>query len=415
MQTQFPSEISATPEGKEAESILRTCVHCGFCNATCPTYQLLGNELDGPRGRIYLIKEMLEGRDVTTVTQNHLDRCLTCRACETTCPSGVKYGRLVDIGRQWLEQHLPRAALPRLLRWGLRRLLLNSALFDTLYRAARSVRAYLPKGVRTKVLTRQVDLTALSKPQAHHPRRALLLEGCVQPTMAPEINHAARHVLERLGITVEATQAKGCCGALSYHLAAQDEALALMRRNIDAWSLALAAGADMIISTASGCGVMVKEYGHLFRNDPHYAERAATISAAARDIAEVVVELFGTADIKPTTMRKVAVHTPCTLQHGQKLQGGIEQILKRSNADCVSVADQHLCCGSAGTYSILQPKLATQLRDNKISALLAERPDIILTGNIGCLAHLQSGTDVPVWHWVEWLAREMGNNPSINH
>jgi glycolate oxidase iron-sulfur subunit len=398
MQTSLAKFIKDTPEGREADAILRSCVHCGFCTATCPTYQLLGDELDSPRGRIYLIKQLLEGQPVTERTQLHLDRCLTCRACETTCPSGVRYGQLVDIGRGLMEERVRRPWHERLQRRTLRALLPHRARFTPLLRLGQAVRPLLPARLRRKIPLRQ---HAEAWPAAHHARRMLVLDGCVQPGIAPNINAATARVLDRLGVSLLRPEGGGCCGAVSYHLAAHAEGLAYMRRNIDAWWPHIEAGAEAIVITASGCGVQVKEYGHLLRNDPVYAERAARVSALARDIGEVLAaEDLGTLKSRRTAPR-IAFHSPCTLQHGQKLDGVIERVLRELGFALTPVPDAHLCCGSAGTYSLLQPELSQRLLHNKVTALQSGGPQLIATANIGCLTHIQSASALPVRHWIE--------------
>jgi len=383
--------IRDTPEGEAARAILRKCVHCGFCTATCPTYQLLGDELDGPRGRIYLIKEMLAGAEVTTVTQTHLDRCLSCRACETTCPSGVEYGRLLDIGRKVAHKRIGRSPGQRLQRWALRRAMADRRVFGALLGTGRALRAMIAP-----------RRSPGEWPAPVHARRMLVLDGCVQPAIAPRINAAAARVLDRLGISLLRVARAGCCGALSQHLDAQDEALAFARRNIDAWWPLLEQGAEAIVMTASGCGVMVKDYAHLLRHDAAYAAKAARVSAATKDLAEILA-LEGRSLAPQAGGPRVAFQCPCTLQHGQKLGGVVEGLLLRAGCELVPVADAHLCCGSAGTYSLLQPELSQRLRDDKLRALQAGRPGFIATANIGCLNHLQARSEVPVLHWIELL------------
>ena len=429
MQTYLADFIKETPEGQEAEAIVRTCVHCGFCLATCPTYQLLGDELDSPRGRIYLMKQMLEGEPVTRKTQLHLDRCLTCRACETVCPSGVKYGRLVDIGRGLVEKKVGRGIAASSMRYALRQALPNPGLFASLLKAGQIMRPLLPARLRDGIPQPvQQPGAGESQPPTHHQRRMLVLEGCVQPTLAPNINAAARRVLDKLGISLVSAPNAGCCGAISYHLNAQEEGLDYMRRNIDAWwpyvrdvkdeqGSGLAeenggednAGVEAVVMTASGCGVTVKEYGHLLRHDPAYARKAARISELTRDVSETVeaeirplVQLLN--KFTPDQKRpRLAFHSPCTLQHGMKVRGVVEKILLAAGFALTTVPDPHLCCGSAGTYSILQPELSRQLLENKVSALESGDPDHIVTANIGCLMHVQSGTSLPVNHWIEIL------------
>jgi glycolate oxidase iron-sulfur subunit len=402
MQTNLDSHAKALPDAEEAERILRSCVHCGFCNATCPTYQLLGNELDGPRGRIYLIKQLLEGEPVSDKTRLHLDRCLTCRNCETTCPSGVTYHRLLDIGRAELERRVERPVGERLTRKGLRTVIPRPAVFDALLRTGRAVRPLLPASVQAKIPARGAA-PAKPRPAPRHARRVLMLEGCVQPSLSPNTNAATARVLDRLGISVTPAREAGCCGATDYHLNAQDAGLDRARRNIDAWWPAIEAGAEAIIQTASGCGAFVKEYGHLLRNDPLYAAKAARVSALARDLVEVLAAepLDALQPADDATALRVAFHSPCTLQHAQKLGGAVESVLARLGFDLSAVPDSHLCCGSAGTYSITQPELAQKLRDNKLTALESGQPDIIATANIGCQMHLDGAGRTRVRHWIE--------------
>jgi len=406
MQTNLSQDLLATPQGQEADRILRACVHCGFCNATCPTYQLLGDELDGPRGRIYLMKQMLEGAPVTEHTRLHLDRCLTCRNCETTCPSGVQYGRLVDIGRELIEQRVPRPASEQIFRAGLRRALQSSSLFRPLLKLGQALRPALPSALKAKV---PEPVGKLARPPRRHPRTMLVLEGCVQPDLAPRTNAAAARVLDRLGISLLAAPGAGCCGALDQHLGAAEAARAAMRRNIDAWWPYVAAGAEAIVMTASGCGSQVKDYGHLLRDDPRYADKAARISALTRDLGEVLAgEDLGA--FRLATPRRIAYHPPCSLQHGQKLKGLVEEILVRLGYDLAPVNESHLCCGSAGTYSILQPGLSQQLRERKLGHLQAGDPELIVSANIGCQMHLQSGTQLRVAHWIELLEEATPGN-----
>jgi glycolate oxidase iron-sulfur subunit len=402
MQIRLSEEFRNDATAAEAESILNACVHCGFCTATCPTYQLLGNELDSPRGRIYLIKEMLEGAEVTGKTRLHLDRCLTCRACETTCPSGVRYGRLVDIGRGIVEQKVRRGAWQAIQRKVLRLMLPHRRVFGALLATGRIFKPLLPSEIADKIPVAQ---PAGETPGPRHTRTMLVLDGCVQPALAPATNAAAARVLDRLGISLVSAPQAGCCGAVSYHLNAHDEGLQYMRRNIDAWWPLIEDGAEALLMTASGCGAMVREYGHLLRDDSVYAEKAARISALTRDISEVVAaeHLVLEHEIRPENRGKVAFHSPCTLQHGQKIIGVIERLLIAAGYDLTDVADRHLCCGSAGTYSILQRSLSHRLLHNKLEALQRGMPSQIVTANIGCQSHLQSGTDLPVRHWIELL------------
>jgi len=419
MQTKLADFIKDTPEGREADAILRKCVHCGFCTATCPTYQLLGDELDGPRGRIYLIKGMLEGAEVTARTQLHLDRCLTCRACETTCPSGVQYGRLVDIGRKLAEERVRRPLLQRLLRGMLSFVLPRSWLFASLLKLGRWTRPVLPFALQGKIPATVPE--AGTWPDARHKRRMLVLAGCVQPALAPNVNAAAARVLDKLGISLIEAPGAGCCGALRFHLNAQEDGLDDMRALIDAWwpyvEPAQAGGAahvEAIVMSASGCGVTVKEYGHLLAHDPAYAAKAERISALTRDLSEVIAAELDR--LQPLLAKaasgagvtKLALQLPCTLQHGQKLTGLVERILAAAGFELTPVADSHLCCGSAGTYSILQPELSARLKANKLAALHAGSPQAIVSANIGCLSHLQSGTALPMEHWIVALERRLG-------
>jgi glycolate oxidase iron-sulfur subunit len=407
MQTNLADFIINTPEGQEADQILRKCVHCGFCTATCPTYQLLGDELDGPRGRIYLIKQVLEGKPAGPSTQLHLDRCLTCRNCESTCPSGVQYGRLVDIGRQVVERQVARPPRQKLVRTLLKEALPRRWVFTPALKLGQALRPLLPAVLKNKVPPSQP--TAVW-PQRTHARKMLLLDGCVQPALAPNINAAAARVFDTLGVTLQLAPKAGCCGALRYHLNAQEAGLDDMRRNIDAWWPLVEAGAEAIVMTASGCGVMVKEYGHLLAHDTAYADKAARIAAMTRDVSEVLGDFAAALGerLAGKSGQRVAWHPPCTLQHGQQIRGKVEALLRLAGVDVQLCADSHLCCGSAGTYSILQPDLAYQLRDNKLKNLQALNPETIVSANIGCLTHLQSGTETPVRHWIELIDAAIG-------
>ncbi len=402
MQTTLIDAIKHTPLGMEADAILRSCVHCGFCTATCPTYQLLGDELDGPRGRIYLIKLVLEGHTASRKTQTHLDRCLSCRACETTCPSGVRYGRLLEIGRGLVDVQVKRPLRQVLLHLLLRKVLPYPRRFAPLLRLGQWVRPWLPAPLRRKVPPRQ---TATSWPHARHQRRMLVMPGCVQSAATPNTNAAAARVLDRLGISL--ISAGGCCGAVSYHLTAHAEGLAFMRRNIDAWWPHVQAGAEAIVMTASGCGAQVKDYGELLKDDPHYAHKAARVSAITRDLSEVLADADLSALAHPDSGRRIAVQIPCTLQHAQQLPGILDSVLKRLGYTLTPVPDAHLCCGSAGTYSILQPRLSQSLLKNKLAALEGGAPDCIVTANVGCQLHLQSAARVPVRHWIELVAEDL--------
>jgi glycolate oxidase iron-sulfur subunit len=408
MQTHLAPEFQGTADGLAAEAILRKCVHCGFCTATCPTYQLLGDELDGPRGRIYLIKQVLEGQTPTRKTQQHLDRCLTCRNCESTCPSGVDYGHLVDIGRKLVDERVARPAAEKALRWALKDGL-PSPLFAPAMKLGQAVRGLLPAKLKNKVPAAQ---DAGVWPTRTHARKVLMLAGCVQPAMQPNINSATARVLDAAGIEVVLAAKAGCCGAVKFHLNDHDGAKAEMRRNIDAWwpHMQDGTGVEALVMNASGCGVMVKDYGHALRDDPQYAAKAQRVSELTRDLSELLPELVPLLlpdlrnRLQSAPAQQITFHPPCTLQHGQQLRGGVEKHLadlgfKINVASC----EAHLCCGSAGTYSVLQPELSYALRDRKLGNLAQMQPDTIVSANIGCITHLQSGTATPVRHWVEVL------------
>jgi glycolate oxidase iron-sulfur subunit len=410
MQTQLSPEYADRADGREAEAILRKCVHCGFCTATCPTYQLLGDELDGPRGRIYLIKQVLEGETPTRSTQMHLDRCLTCRNCETTCPSGVQYGHLVDIGRKIVDEKVPRPLGEKALRWALKEGL-PSPLFAPAMKAGQIVRGLLPAALKAKVPAPQ---DAGAWPTRQHARKVLMLAGCVQPAMMPNINTATARVLDAVGVQSVIAPKAGCCGAVKFHLNDHEGGMAQMRANIDAWwPLVEQGGVEAIVMNASGCGVTVKEYGHILKDDVHYAAKAERISALTQDLSELLPAMLPELASRlqgrvnqPDTL--YAYHPPCTLQHGQKLRGGVETHLNQLGFKLRTARnDAHLCCGSAGTYSVLNPELSYQLRDRKLGVLAEafgeQPPDMILSANIGCITHLQSGTGTPVRHWVEVL------------
>ncbi len=402
MQTNLAQWARDSKLGQEADDILRRCVHCGFCSATCPTYQVLGDELDSPRGRIYLIKEVLEGKAPSLATQQHLDRCLTCRNCETTCPSGVEYGHLVDIGRQIVEEKVQRPLSQRLARKLLREGL-TSRLFAPAYKLGQSLRDWLPETLQRKVIaTRPVGDRPFTSGLA---RQVLLLSGCVQPTMMPSIDAASIRVLNLLGIGTQVVAGAGCCGALSFHLDDQERARAQMRQNIDAWLPYVESGKiEAIVMNASGCGAMVVEYAHHLRDDPVYLPKAEKIVSLVRDIAQVVgphaQALAQHIDVSKLPQRPV-FHPPCTLQHWQGLRPASEQLLAALGLTLQPFTETHLCCGSAGAYSVLQPEIATKLRDRKLDHLNAAKPDMMLSSNIGCIGHLQSGTDTPVRHWIE--------------
>ncbi|MBL3528392.1 MAG: glycolate oxidase subunit GlcF [gamma proteobacterium endosymbiont of Lamellibrachia anaximandri] len=401
MQTRLSPQTLESAIGREAEQILRSCVHCGFCTATCPTYQLLGDELDGPRGRIYQIKQLLEGTTPTDSLQQHLDRCLSCRSCETTCPSGVNYSRLLEIGREHLERIKPRTGMDSLRHQLLIKTLPYPKRFGALLKLARAIKRLLPKRLRYTIPAKQ---WTGHWPEARHQRRMLILDGCVQPSLAPAINFSTARVLDQLGISLIRVPEAGCCGAVSLHLGANDAAKHFARCNIDAWLPLLKTGAEALVITASGCGQTVKEYPQLLIDDAEYAKKATIIAAATKDIGEVLLHedlsqlSSGSAQHPP-----IAFHSPCTLQHGLGMQGVVEQLLLNLGYTLTTVDDAHLCCGSAGTYSLLQPDLSDRLRRNKLRNLQAGEPTLIATANIGCLNHLQAESRVPVKHWIELL------------
>ncbi len=412
MQTALADFVKATPQGREADAILRSCVHCGFCLPACPTYQLLGDELDSPRGRIYLMKQLLEGAAVSNDTQLHLDRCLTCRACESACPSGVRYGRLLDIARPLTEERVRRTPSDRVQRLLLRRLVPYRGRVRLLVGLARAVRPLLPRALKARVPP--PALAAPAWPRVRHARRVVLLEGCVQPSLAPAIDAAAAQVLDRIGISVIRVRTAGCCGALPYHLAAHGEALAQVRRNVAALVPHLQQ-AEAVVFAASACAAMVADYGRLLREDPAYAAAAARISALSRDISQVLAAEASALDAalrrqpRPAQLpQRVAFQAPCTLQHALRLGGVVEPLLAAAGFTLSMVTDGHRCCGSAGTYAILQPQLAERLLRAKVAALEGGAPEVILTANIGCLAHIRSATALPVRHWVELLAARLG-------
>ena len=410
METHLSPEFASTPEGQQAEAILRNCVHCGFCTATCPTYQLLGDELDGPRGRIYQIKQVLEGEAPTRTTQLHLDRCLTCRNCETTCPSGVEYGRLVDIGRAVVDAKVERPAGEKLARWALREGM-TSSLFAPAIKLGQALRPLVPAALRDKVPPRQ---RAGKRPQRDHARKVLMLGGCVQPTLMPNIGAATARVLDAVGVQPLLADGAGCCGAIRQHLSDHGGALADMKRNVDAWWPLVESGTvEAIVMDASGCGAMVKEYGHHLLHDPTYAERAQRISALCQDISEYLPQFAASLKtlLKNKPVDHLAYHPPCTLQHAQQVRGGAEALLRELGFEVKLPLESHLCCGSAGTYSVLQPELSKELRNRKLQHLAETAPQRIVSSNIGCIQHLQSGTTILVQHWVELLDEALHGKP----
>jgi glycolate oxidase iron-sulfur subunit len=411
MQTALSPEFAGTPEGQEADAILRKCVHCGFCTATCPTYQLLGDELDGPRGRIYLMKQVLEGETPTRSTQIHLDRCLTCRNCETTCPSGVQYGRLVEIGRHIVDAKVQRPLAERAARFALKEGLTSGA-FAPAIALGRAVRPLLPRVLKAKVPT-AAPAGADRWPTRRHPRRMLLLAGCVQPALAPNINSATARVLDACGIETVVAPEAGCCGAIRLHLDDLEGARAHMRRAVDAWWPQVATGSvEAIVVNASGCTATVKDYGHALAGDPAYAEKAARVAALAKDATELLPDLVPALKPKLDGRARPAplvFHPPCTLQHAQRMNRVLEPALEALGFEVrLAAGESHLCCGSAGTYSVLQPALATRLRDRKLAQLEASKPAAIMSANIGCIQHLQSGTSTPVRHWIEVVDAALG-------
>lgn len=414
MDTQLADWIKDTPDGKAADAILRKCVHCGFCTATCPTYQILGDELDSPRGRIYLIKQVLEGKQVTRKTQQHLDRCLTCRNCETTCPSGVKYGQLIDIGRKIVDERVERPMSEKLTRESLKMLMTNRPMFNAGMAMGKAVRGFLPESIKKKVPAKRVTLPFAN---ATHTRKVILLKGCVQPAMMPSIDSATSVILDALGIQSVVVQESGCCGAVKFHLNDHAGGLAQMKTNIDAWYTLLQNGeAEALVMNASGCGVTVREYAHHFENDTEYAAKAKLVSEKTLDIGEFITKQNADGLARLGTKVKAAIeqqripgtiafHPPCTLQHGQQIKGVIENVLTTLGFKLTPVADSHLCCGSAGTYSVLQPELSKELKKRKLAKLMAGKPQAIASANIGCLGHLESDATVDVRHWVEWVAQ----------
>ena len=407
MQTKLADFIRDTPDGREAESILRACVHCGFCTATCPTYQILGDELDGPRGRIYLMKGLLEGEPVTEKTQLHLDRCLTCHACETTCPSGVRYGHLIDIGRKLVAQRVERPASEKLMRWSMATFFRHAGSFRRALGVGMALRSLVPARIAKK-LPASIPVAG-SWPPPRHNRRMVALAGCVQPALTPDTNAAAARVLDRLGISLIETP--GCCGALRFHLDYQAKGVADMRRMIDTWWPYVEQRVEGFVMTATGCGSTVREYGHHLKHDPAYAAKATRISELTRDLTEVVSAERErlTVLLAGKKMPRIAFHAPCTLQHWQRLRTLSEDLLRGVGYQLTPVPDAHLCCGSSGTYAITQPALSDQLKRSKLDALESGTPEAILTANVGCQTHLATAARIPVTHWIVDLDRRLAS------
>jgi len=406
MRVEFDQWMNASTAAADVKRVIESCVHCGICTSVCPTYELLDHELDSPRGRIYLIRDMLQGAAVSARTRDHLDRCLTCRACESACPSGVEYGQLIDIGRQEVERRVPRSLPERIKRTLLRRALQNRPLVRVALHVAWMLRALMPASLQKRIPRRPARTGAW--PTRPHTRKVLTLLGCVQGTVAPGYDRALARILDQFGVALVAVKGSGCCGAISQHLGAPQEALQAMRRNIDAcWPL-VEAGAEAILLSSSGCGSMVEDYAHLLKDDPLYATKAARISALLRDPVELVGSLWSTGSLPlaplPAGQEKLVFHPPCSLQHGMRLKGRVELLLQRAGYQLAPVSEGHLCCGSAGTYSLLQPALAGQLGSRKLDKLMASQPQAIASANIGCIMHLQKDSPVPVRHWLEILA-----------
>lgn len=409
MRVDLPVQLADSAEALEAQRIIGSCVHCGFCTAVCPTYRLTGEELEGPRGRIYLIKNALAGERVTEVTARHLDSCLTCRACETACPSGVEYGQLIEIGRKVVDERLPMARWRRTLRRVALRMLMNHRRVSALLRTGRALRFLLPAGWAQHVPKHSPDIVQ-GKTSGPTTRRVLLLQGCVQPALMPNVNAATERVLARFGIEAISAARAGCCGALPWHAGEESLAIQAARRNVDAWWPWIEQGVEALVMTASGCGAAVRDYGRLLRHEPGYAERAVRVAALVRDVVEVIAdELHGQSletRVDSGSLR-VSFHPPCTLQHGQQLAGRVEDLLVKLGAEVLPLADAGQCCGSAGTYSLRHPHTANALRDRKLALLEREGPEEILSANVGCIAHLATASRVPVRHWIEWLDRRL--------
>jgi glycolate oxidase iron-sulfur subunit len=417
VRTDFTPEQLADPDTAQSEKVLRTCTHCGFCTATCPTYVLLGDELDSPRGRIYLVKEMLASGKVTRDTVKHIDRCLSCLACMTTCPSGVHYMHLIDHARRWIEGHYRRPWAERILRRALGTILPRPALFRPALLCGAAIKrfarhlprqlapliAHIPETIPTVPATDRAQVFSASRERR---MRVALLPGCAQRVLAPEINDATIRLLTRNGCEVVVTKGSGCCGALSHHLGQEAAALRFARANIDSWERErLASRLDAVVINASGCGTTVKDYGFMLREDPDYAEKAARIAALARDVTEVAESLgvSNTAPVVTAPNRRVAYHSACSMQHGQGIHAGPKNLLSAVGFEPLEVPEGHLCCGSAGTYNLLQPEIAATLRDRKLANIAATGADLVATGNIGCITQLAAECPVPIVHTVELL------------
>lgn len=406
MQTRLIETLINTPEGKAADRILRKCVHCGFCLATCPTYQLTGNELESPRGRIYQIKQVLEGQPATTVTQTYLDHCLGCLSCETTCPSGVEYGQLADLGKQLIERQVKRPWYQRVMRWGVLQCFPYRKRFVLMLRLAQCFKPLLPARLRAQIPVRASQVSAKkTRSSKRKTRTMLLLNGCVQPGLTPQTNQAAQQVFGQLGIDLVSVAQAGCCGAMSHHLQKTEAGRNFARQNIDAWWPFIEQGAEAIVTTASGCGAFVKSYGEVLSEDPLYRDRAKHVAEVTKDVVEVLAkEELGPLRLKPA-IGPIAFHPPCSLQHAQNLSGRVENLLASLGFQLTSIAEKHLCCGSAGTYSIFNPATAQTLRQRKLAAIESQKPQLIATANVGCQHHLQVGTGLEVIHWIELLVR----------
>ncbi|HEY2051269.1 MAG TPA: glycolate oxidase subunit GlcF [Caulobacteraceae bacterium] len=409
MRAKIAGPLADTASGALAEQVLRACVHCGMCNATCPTYELTGDELDGPRGRIYLMKQVLEGEPASRLTQTHLDRCLTCRACETTCPSGVGYHALYDVAKPLVNAQAPRPWGERLVRWAIRFACIDPRRLSVLMAIGRKVRFALPAALRGKLAAPRPPGPA---PTRRHGRRMTLLGGCVQAAAAPSINAANRRVFDTVGIELAESPRAGCCGALCFHTGAVEEGRAFARRNIDAWCAELDAGAEAIIANASGCAAFVRDYPGILADDLVYEPRARRVAEAVRDPVEILLAEPPEAVRAPKEPR-VAVHPPCTLRNGPALADAPARLLGALGFEPQPIRDAHMCCGSAGAYSLLQPKIAEALREKKIEALTGAEPQAILTANIGCMMHLAEASTVPVRHWIEAVDEVVSGQTAI--